>query len=182
MFQLTVTSTGKAKVGGRVNSLIYDFFFFFCSLGLNLQHMKVPRIGVELELQLLAYTSVTAMCLWPTPHLMAMPILNPLSEARDRTHVLTDTSWVCYCWTMIRIRIFYFLIFFAFFLGGGGPACGIGRVPGEGANQSYSCQPTPQPQQRQIWTASATYSTAHSNAGSLTHWARPEIDLQPHAS
>ena len=22
---------------------------------------------------------------------------NPLSEARDRTHILTDTSWVCYC-------------------------------------------------------------------------------------
>ena len=24
-------------------------------------------------------------------------ILNPLSEARDRTHVLMDTSLVCYC-------------------------------------------------------------------------------------
>lgn len=24
-------------------------------------------------------------------------ILNALSEAGDRIHVLTDTSWVCYC-------------------------------------------------------------------------------------
>ena len=30
-----------------------------------------------------------------------------------------------------------------------------------------------QPQQCQIWAASATYTTAHGNTGSLTHWARP---------
>ena len=39
----------------------------------------------------------------------------------------------------------------------------------------HSCQPTPQPQQRQIWAMSATYTTAQGNAGSLAHWARPEI-------
>ena len=59
--------------------------------------MEVPRLGVESELQLL-----------PTPQpqqhrirahlqsmrqLVAMLILNPLSKARDRTHILTDTSW-----------------------------------------------------------------------------------------
>ena len=33
----------------------------------------------------------------------------------------------------------------------------------------------PQPQQCQIWAASVTYNTAHSNAGSLTHWVRPGI-------
>ena len=31
----------------------------------------------------------------------------------------------------------------------------------------------PQPQQCQIWATFATYTTAHSNTGSLTHWARP---------
>ena len=36
--------------------------------------------------------------------------------------------------------------------------------------------PTPQPQQCQIWAASATYTTAHSNAGSLTHWVRPGME------
>ena len=34
----------------------------------------------------------------------------------------------------------------------------------------------PQPQQCQIQAVSATYTTAHSNNGSLTHWARPGID------
>ena len=34
----------------------------------------------------------------------------------------------------------------------------------------------PQPQQRQIWATSATYTTAHSNAKSLTHWVRPGIE------
>ena len=34
------------------------FFFFF--LGLNLWHMEVPRLGVQFELQLLAYTTATA--------------------------------------------------------------------------------------------------------------------------
>ena len=38
-----------------------------------------------------------------------------------------------------------------------------------------SCQPTPQSQQRGIWTASATYITAHGNTGSIIHWARPGI-------
>ena len=40
--------------------------------------MEVPRLGVESELQLLAYATVTAMPdpsrrLWPTPQLMATP-------------------------------------------------------------------------------------------------------------
>ena len=34
----------------------------------------------------------------------------------------------------------------------------------------------PQPQQCQIQASSATYTTAHSIAGSLTHWARPGIE------
>ena len=34
----------------------------------------------------------------------------------------------------------------------------------------------PEPQQRQGWTASATYTTIHGNAGTLTHWTRPGIE------
>ena len=33
----------------------------FVFLGPHLQHIEVPRLGVELELQLLAYTTATAM-------------------------------------------------------------------------------------------------------------------------
>ena len=38
------------------------FVYLFWFLGLQLCHMKVPRLGVELELQLLAYATVTATC------------------------------------------------------------------------------------------------------------------------
>ena len=43
-------------------SFILSFFFFFFSafLGLYLQHMGVPRLGVKLEQQVPAYTTVTA--------------------------------------------------------------------------------------------------------------------------
>ena len=34
----------------------------------------------------------------------------------------------------------------------------------------------PQPQQLGTWAMSATYATAHSNTGSLTHWVRPGIE------
>ena len=38
---------------------IYDLFFFF--LGPHLRHIEVPRLGVELEVQLQAYTTATAI-------------------------------------------------------------------------------------------------------------------------
>ena len=38
------------------------------------------------------------------------------------------------------------------------------------------CQPAPQPQQHGIQADSATYTTAHGNARSLIHWARPGIE------
>ena len=41
--------------------ILPDFFFLFCFLGQQVQHMEVPRRGVELELQLPAYTTATAM-------------------------------------------------------------------------------------------------------------------------
>ena len=50
------------------------------------------------------------------------------------------------------------------------------RFPGKGSNRSYGCWPMPQPQQRQILAASATYTTAHGNARSLTHRARPGLE------
>ena len=63
--------------------------------------MEVPRRGVVLELQLPAYTTATAtrdpshfcdLC----SNSQQFQILNPLSEARDGTRILMDTSQVCY--------------------------------------------------------------------------------------
>ena len=80
--------------------LSFFFFFFLSFLGPHPQHTEVPRLGVESNLYLLAYTTATAM---PDPnHIYDLhhrsrqhQILNPLSEARDQTPVLMDTSRVC---------------------------------------------------------------------------------------
>ena len=57
--------------------------------------MEVPRLGVELEPQLTAYT--TAMATWDLSRicnvrhtLWQCQILNPLSEARDPTRILME--------------------------------------------------------------------------------------------
>ena len=39
----------------------FSFLAFLLVSGLHLQHMEVPRLGVKLELQLLAYTTAIAM-------------------------------------------------------------------------------------------------------------------------
>ena len=70
--------------------LFYFILFFFFFLWPHLQHMEVPRLGVESELQPLAYTMATATqdpsCVCDLPHSSRQHrILNPLSEARDRT-------------------------------------------------------------------------------------------------
>ena len=61
--------------------------------------MEVPRLGIKLELQQLAYTIATAMTdlsrVCDLHHsLHQCWILNPLREARDQTSILMDTSWV----------------------------------------------------------------------------------------
>ena len=70
---------------------------------------------------------------------------------------------------------FFFFFFFFFGLVFLELHRGIWRFPGQGSNRSCRCWPTPEPQQRQIWAISATYTTAHGNTGSLTHWARTGI-------
>ena len=72
-------------------------YLFIVFLGPHLQHMEVPRLGVELELLLLAHAIAKA-----TPDLSHIcnlhhsswqhQILNPLRETRDGTHILMKTS------------------------------------------------------------------------------------------
>ena len=90
----------------KISSIVFlnfiFYFFIFCFSGPQPQHMEVPRRGVKLELQMLAYTTATAM---QDPSLVCdlhhssqlYRILNALIEARiDRMCILMDTSRVCY--------------------------------------------------------------------------------------
>ena len=61
--------------------------------------MEVPGLGLELELQLPAYTTATAT--WDLNHVCDLyhssyqyQIHNPLREVRDQTHILMGNSWV----------------------------------------------------------------------------------------
>ena len=59
--------------------------------------MEVPRLGVKLELELLAYA--TAMAMWDLSHVCNLYhcIPNPLNEVRDQTCILMDTSRIHFC-------------------------------------------------------------------------------------
>ena len=90
---------------------IGDFILLFCFLGLHLQLMEVPRLGVQSELQPPAYSTATAT--WDLSRICDLhhsswqhQILNPLSEVRERTCVLMDTSQIRFhCATMGTPRI-----------------------------------------------------------------------------
>ena len=86
----------------RAGFLLFLLFFNFFFKGPHAWHMDVPRLRVELELQLPVYTIATAM---RDPNRICDPhhsswqhrILNSLSKARDQTPVLMVTSQVRYC-------------------------------------------------------------------------------------
>jgi len=60
-------SMKKRKMKDKKTQSNFIYFFF---LGLHQQHMEIPRLGVKLELQLLAYTTATTT-MEPVPQLTA---------------------------------------------------------------------------------------------------------------
>ena len=93
--------------------LLLLLLFVFCFFKV-VQYMDVPRLRVESELHLLAYTTAT----WDPSQVSELyhssqqhQFLNPLSEARDRTCILMATSWVCYCWATMGTPTLWFLNF-----------------------------------------------------------------------
>ena len=61
---IAVTALGPSL--GSLCGFLFFFFFSFCFLGPNPWHMEAPKLGVELELQLLACTIATAT--WDPSH------------------------------------------------------------------------------------------------------------------
>ena len=89
-------------------------FLFTYFLGLDLQPMEVPRLVVQLELQFPAYATATATrdlsCICHLHHSSRQHwILNPLSPARDWTHILMDTRQICYHWAIMGSLISNFV-------------------------------------------------------------------------
>ena len=81
-----------------LQAAIYFLVFSLAFLGLYWQYKEVSRLGVESELP--AYARATAT--WDLSWIYNLHhsswqrwILNPLSEARDRTCVLMDAGQVC---------------------------------------------------------------------------------------
>ena len=84
-------------------NLIYFIILF---LGPYLQHLEIPRLGVELELQLPAHSTARAtqnpsrFCdLHNSSWQRRIP--NPMREARDQTCILMAVSRDCYLWATI---------------------------------------------------------------------------------
>ena len=94
-------------VGGVLPAKGHKSFVLSCFLWLHPRHMEIPRLGVESEMQLPAYTTATATAT-PDPSPVCDPphsswqcqILNPLSKARDWTCVLMDASQIHFHWAM----------------------------------------------------------------------------------
>ena len=90
--------------------IIFVFLPFLVPLP---QHMEVPRLGFESELQLPAYDRATAMR--DLSHVCNLHhrsqqcwILNPLCKARDRTHNLMVPSGIRFHCAMMGTPFFTF--------------------------------------------------------------------------
>ena len=69
--------------------------FFFCFLGPHLQHMEVPRLGVESELQLLAFTTTqdpSGTATYTTAH----------GNAGSLTHWVRPRIEPAFSWILVR--------------------------------------------------------------------------------
>ena len=92
----------------------------------------------------------------------------------DMSHPQESVSWIYPSRLRPESIIIFFLLCFCLFRAVP-PTYGSSQAR-QGSNWSYSCRPTPQPQQRGIQATSVTYNTAHSNTGSLTHCLRPGME------
>ena len=95
--------------------LFIYLFLSFVFLGPHPRHMEVPRLGVRIRATAAGYATTIATrdpsCISDLHHSSRQHcFLNPLSQARDWTWVLMDTSWFVNHWaTMGTPNALYFL-------------------------------------------------------------------------
>ena len=86
--------------------IFYYLRIYLVFLGPHPWHMEIPRLGVKLELQPLAYATATATpdpsCIYDL-YRSSQPcqIPNPLSKARDQTHNLMVPGQIHFCCAMM---------------------------------------------------------------------------------
>ena len=86
-------------------SFFFFFFFFFCLFRATPAAYGSSQARGLIRASAAVHRHVgSGPHLWPIPQLTTMLDPQPtLSEARDRTHVLMDTSRVHFCWTTTEI-------------------------------------------------------------------------------
>ena len=91
----TVLKSSANPVAQEIREGLWLPFFFFCFLGPHLQHMEVPRLGVESELQLLAFTTTqdpSGTATYTTAH----------GNAGSLTHWVRPRIEPAFSWILVR--------------------------------------------------------------------------------
>ena len=87
------------RIEVMTSKYLFIYLFIFVFLGSHLSHVEVPDQGLNKSYSCHLHHSHSNTGsrprLQPTPQLMAAPVLNPLSKAKDQNHVLMDASQVC---------------------------------------------------------------------------------------
>ena len=104
----------RSQFFSTVRFILTFLFLFLFFLRPHPRHMEVPRLGVQLELQLPVCTTATATqdlsCICDLHYSSQQcRILNPLSEARDRTCNLMVPSWIRFCCTTMGTLFLCFI-------------------------------------------------------------------------
>ena len=134
---------------------------------------------------------------WDSQLLGACPQRTPVTRERGNQGQHLCSACPAPCTVLCALRVLmhllltailhdrFYCIFFVFwgffvcFLGGCFRATPVvyGGSQARGRIRAVAAWPTPQPQQCGIQATSVAYTAAHSNTSSLTHWARPGIEL-----
>ena len=174
---MTVSTFYYHYLAGKFVSLFffYFFFFFLSFQGCTLSMWKFPGQGSNWSCSCRP-TPQLQHC-WITgqfqPQFLEQTPYCPPQWLHEFTFPPTVQEGSLFS-TPAFIHCFVFVFVFLL-LSFQGRTHSIRRFPGQGSIWSYSCRPTPEPQQCQIQTASATYTTDHEVVGSihgLAQWVK----------
>ena len=153
--------------GSWKRSGLPEMKFFPSSIEIFLRNPE--RTHQKAILPIAAYSSIRPQ------HKLTRDALKPTTSLAGRESKTWHSAGSFEAYTAVSSLPTFIRCIYLFWSFGAAPMAHEGSQA-RGRTKSCGCQPTPQPQQRQIWNVSATHTTAHGNAGSLTDWARPGIE------